>query len=82
MGCIEMEIMLKLLRRWTWINRNMGCIEILINWDHAVPKIRLIETWDVLKFVRLLAPIYSLLRINRNMGCIEIDNVWPTYSLR
>ena len=37
--------------------------------------IRLIETWDVLKYVP--APLYMLvIGINRNMGCIEIGNCY------
>ncbi len=55
----------------TLINRNMRCIEIFngVPMTHIRP--RLIETWDVLKF--LLPYKLSLNQlINRNMRCIEI----------
>ncbi len=70
MGCIEIwsERQIAVYSR---INRNMGCIEIANGDIFTFVMLRLIETWDVLKYL-LWCDICANYVINRNMGCIEI----------
>ena len=49
----------------------MRCIEIMKRWCTTTLEIRLIETWDVLKFQRVACNKDKIV-INRNMRCIEI----------
>ena len=71
MRCIEMPALCLLLFWSDLINRNMRCIEMLFRWVYTHLPWRLIETWDVLKFVNQIS-IAPVIRINRNMRCIEI----------
>ncbi len=49
MGCIEILLSNPYTAAFSWINRNMGCIEIASKIAVYLPNYRLIETWDVLK---------------------------------
>ena len=53
------------------INRNMGCIEIILFLVSFESFPRLIETWDVLKLITC-SMCARTVTINRNMGCIEM----------
>ena len=65
MGCIEIALLLRPQgRRWQF-NRNMGCIEICGELIELVFDSRLIETWDVLKY------IYAQIGCDR--GCCLIE---------
>ncbi len=55
------------------INRNMGCIEMKEMQIQIQVALRLIETWDVLKWHKTYFRL-SHIAINRNMGCIEIGD--------
>ena len=52
MGCIEIKLLCRHLQGREEINRNMGCIEISVNWAYFQAAYGLIETWDVLKLNR------------------------------
>ena len=54
-------------------NRNMGCIEIIPAIAAIQAVGRLIETWDVLKYI-CRGIDRRLVQFNRNMGCIEMAN--------
>ena len=49
MRCIEMNREKKAWKYIVTINRNMRCIEIRLKLSEMCMKMRLIETWDVLK---------------------------------
>ena len=52
MGCIEICLFGLFDYIIDVFNRNMGCIEILLSLLEVLVLVRLIETWDVLKFFR------------------------------
>ncbi len=72
MGCIEISAGVVSPRTASSINRNMGCIEISLFAPKKNFVRRLIETWDVLKYLMMIY-FFRQRRINRNMGCIEIE---------
>ncbi len=49
MGCIEITYPQLRHHQNHQINRNMGCIEMVVSVLDGIEHIRLIETWDVLK---------------------------------
>ena len=71
MRCIEISDSAEKRRRTIPINRNMRCIEMRSNNSGSAQNDRLIETWDVLKFLHLICGKGNCV-INRNMRCIEI----------
>ena len=75
MRCIEIVISPTMPSTASPINRNMRCIEILLPPSPLQSLLRLIETWDVLKFVRVCR-FSALFSINRNMRCIEMNGLW------
>ena len=72
MRCIEINLFWCFPTIPTMINRNMRCIEIPSVRFLCCSSLRLIETWDVLKWVMLDGVLRSEEKINRNMRCIEI----------
>ena len=72
MGCIEIYAQAARFIHYNMFNRNMGCIEIRNVRPNQQRRAGLIETWDVLKFVKVINASNKPDRFNRNMGCIEI----------
>ena len=57
MGCIEIVVINQSFLWKNLFNRNMGCIEMLLYQLATLWQFRLIETWDVLKFGRLVEDV-------------------------
>ena len=74
MRCIEIPIFRDSRSLPCLINRNMRCIEMAFFRYQKEGFYRLIETWDVLKYLLFQYVFKFPFKINRNMRCIEMQN--------
>ena len=72
MGCIEIPVLFPALPMLIWINRNMGCIEILKPNLFRCPANMINRNMGCIEIRECVEILWISKKINRNMGCIEI----------